>query len=220
MARGRARRAAARRASRARSRRSSRRSAPAVIDRAASHRSHSRPRGRSRRARPQSRPPSQARLMPPWPPGKRSPAYVGRGHEDPERAAARDDPRVGACRRQDRRPGAQAGSAEGPRGAHRRDAPEPPMQAAYKPSAPKGVTDDYRCFLLDPQAGGRLVRDVGADRARSAEDRPPRDPLPRRRRRRSRTRRRSTAGDAGPGWSCFGGTGLPAGRRRAGSPTR
>ena len=24
------------------------------------------------------------------------------------------------------------------------------MPGAYKPSAPKGVTDDYRCFLLDP----------------------------------------------------------------------
>ncbi len=24
------------------------------------------------------------------------------------------------------------------------------MQASYEPSAPKGVTDDYRCFLLDP----------------------------------------------------------------------
>ncbi len=24
------------------------------------------------------------------------------------------------------------------------------MPTAYRPSAPKGVTDDYRCFLLDP----------------------------------------------------------------------
>ena len=35
------------------------------------------------------------------------------------------------------------------------------MQTAYRPSAAKGVTDDYRCFLLDPkQAGDAFVTSV------------------------------------------------------------
>jgi hypothetical protein len=84
------------------------------------------------------------------------------------------------------------------------------MQAAYKPSAPKGVTDDYHCFLLDPkQAGDSFVTS-----ARIEPGQPKvvhhvilfRVPA-------SQVADAKTldAGDAGPGWSCFGGTGLPAG---------
>ena len=42
------------------------------------------------------------------------------------------------------------------------------MQATYTPSAPKGVTDDYRCFLLDPKQAGDTFGDVGPDRARAS----------------------------------------------------
>ena len=84
------------------------------------------------------------------------------------------------------------------------------MQATYMPTAAKGITDDYRCFLLDPkQAGDSFVTSarivpgqpkivhhvilfkVGAAQLADAK--------------------RLDGGDAGPGWSCFGGTGLPAG---------
>ena len=134
----------------------------------------------------------------------------GAEQQDPERAAARVDPRVGACRREDRRPRSQADGTERPGGASGRGPPRPEDAGTYTPSAPKGITDDYRCFLLDPkQAGDSFVTSarivpgqpkivhhvilfqVGAAQIADAK--------------------RLDGSDAGPGWSCFGGTGLPAG---------
>ncbi|HYI74999.1 MAG TPA: hypothetical protein VEW90_06970 [Gaiellaceae bacterium] len=157
----------------------------------------------------------QARLMPPWPPGERSPAYVGQAARtltDRQRATL-----VAWATR--------GGKVDGPaRRAARPKAPEVRqgeklvnmrMQAAYKPSAAKGLTDDYRCFLLDPkQASDGSVTSVriepgqskvvhhvilfrvspGQIAAAKGLDRE----------------------SSGPGWSCFGGTGLPAGDAGAG----
>ena len=152
----------------------------------------------------------EAGLMPPWPPGKRSPAYVG---QDTRTLSAQQRAVVLAWAR-------AGGKVDGP--ARHPATPQGPdvragetllnlrMQATYRPSAPKGVTDDYRCFLVDPA----LARDsfvtstriepgqpkivhhvilfrVGAAQVAAAKS--------------------LDAGDAGPGWSCFGGTGLPAG---------
>lgn len=152
----------------------------------------------------------EARIMPPWPPGARSPAYVGqdtRMLSTSQRAAILAWANAG-------------GKIDGP--AQPPKAPEQPevregetlldlrMPVAYRPSAKKGVTDDYRCFLLDPKqtddvsvtsariepGQARVVHHVIMFRtsasqigaARSRDDSSP-----------------------GPGWSCFGGTGLPAG---------
>jgi hypothetical protein len=149
-------------------------------------------------------------LMPPWPPGKRSPAYVG---QDTRILSAQQRSAILAWAR-------AGGRTDGP--ARRPAAPKGPevragetlldlrMQAAYTPSAPKGVTDDYRCFLVDPRQSSdsfvtsariepgqpKIVHHVilfrvGADQVAEAK--------------------RLDAANAGPGWSCFGGTGLPAG---------
>ncbi|HLG08428.1 MAG TPA: hypothetical protein VI409_07145 [Gaiellaceae bacterium] len=152
----------------------------------------------------------QARVMPPWPPGARSPAYVGQDERilsTPERVAILAWAKAG-------------GKVDGP--ARRPRPPKPVelsdgeslldlrMPTAYRPSAPKGVTDDYRCFLLDPkQADDTAVTSARIDpgqpkvvhhvilfrieQAQIAEG------------------KRLDAATAGPGWSCFGGTGLPAG---------
>jgi mono/diheme cytochrome c family protein len=152
----------------------------------------------------------ETRLMPPWPPGRNSPAYVGQDSRilsGEQRAALLAWARAG-------------GKVDGP--ARKPAAPKGPevrpgekllnlrMQAAYKPSAPKGVTDDYRCFLLDPQQAGdsfvtsariepgqpKVVHHVILFRVPALQ---------------LGEAKQLDAGDAGPGWSCFGGTGLPAG---------
>jgi mono/diheme cytochrome c family protein len=149
-------------------------------------------------------------LMPPWPPGKASPAYVGQDARilsSSQRAAILAWARAG-------------GKVDGP--ARKPAAPKGPevragekllnlrMQATYKPSAPKGVTDDYRCFLLDP----KQARDSFVTSARIEPGQPRvvhhvilfRVPAPQ-----VADAQQLDNGDAGPGWSCFGGTGLPAG---------
>ena len=149
-------------------------------------------------------------LMPPWPPGKASPAYVGQDARilsSSQRAAILAWARAG-------------GKVDGP--ARKPAAPKGPevragekllnlrMQATYKPSAPKGVTDDYRCFLLDP----KQARDSFVTSARIEPGQPRvvhhvilfRVPAPQVAEAQQLDNR-----DAGPGWSCFGGTGLPAG---------
>jgi hypothetical protein len=84
------------------------------------------------------------------------------------------------------------------------------MPAAYRPSAPKGVTDDYRCFLLDPGLATdgsvtsvqiepgqpKVVHHVILFRVAPAQ---------------VGSAKTLDAKSTGPGWSCFGGTGLPAG---------
>ena len=152
----------------------------------------------------------EARLMPPWPPGRASPAYVG---QDTRILSAQERATILAWAR-------AGGKVDGP--ARKPAAPKGPevragekllnlrMQAAYKPSAPKGVTDDYRCFLLDPRQAGdsfvtsariepgqpKVVHHVILFRVPAAQ---------------LGEAKALDAGDAGPGWPCFGGTGLPAG---------
>jgi hypothetical protein len=97
----------------------------------------------------------QERLMPPWPPGGGSPAYAGEAERtltDRERATlvawADAGGRVDGPALEPRaQPGVQVHSGE--------TLLRLRMQAAYRPQAPAGATDDYRCFIVDPQ----LARD-------------------------------------------------------------
>jgi hypothetical protein len=152
----------------------------------------------------------QTRLMPPWPPGKASPAYVGqdtRTLSAAQRATILAWVRAGAkVDGPARRPAAQTGPdvRAGETLLNLR------MQASYKPSAPTGVTDDYRCFLLDPkQAGDSFVTSARIEPGQPKVVhhvilfRVPASQL-------AEAKRLDSSG-AGPGWSCFGGTGLPAG---------
>ena len=152
----------------------------------------------------------QANLMPPWPPGKRSPEYVGQSSRIlsvQQRTSIVAWARAGGkIDGPARKPTAQ----KGPEVRQGEALLDLRMQATYMPTAAKGVTDDYRCFLLDPkQAGDSFVTSarivpgqpkivhhvilfkVGAAQLADAK--------------------RLDGGDAGAGWSCFGGTGLPAG---------
>jgi hypothetical protein len=151
-----------------------------------------------------------ARIMPPWPPGPASPDYVG----EAERTLS------AAERSTILRWARNGGRASGP------GAGKPPLQkpdlrpgerqldlampSAYRPSAKKGTTDDYRCFLLDPKltddasvTSARIVpgassvvhhvilfRVDAAARAQAQE---------------------LDVASRGPGWTCFGGTGVSLG---------
>jgi mono/diheme cytochrome c family protein len=152
----------------------------------------------------------EAGLMPPWPPGNRSPEYVG---EDTRKLSAQQRATLLAWAR-------AGGKVDGP--ALKPAAPPGPevragetllnlrIQAAYTPSAAPGVTDDYRCFLLDPKQGmdsfvtsariepgqQKIVHHVILFRVAPGQ-------VP--------AARTLDAKSSGPGWSCFGGTGLPAG---------
>ena len=152
----------------------------------------------------------QANLMPPWPPGKRSPAYVGqetRILSAEQRSTILAWVRAGAkIDGPARKPAAQ----QGPEVRAGEKLLDLKMQAAYTPSAPKDVTDDYHCFLLDPKQS----EDSFVTSARIQPGQPrvvhhvilfrvPADQVA--------SAKKLDAGDAGPGWSCFGGTGLPAG---------
>ena len=152
----------------------------------------------------------RARVMPPWPPGARSPAYVGQSERtlsSDERATILAWAKAG-------------GKVDGP--APRPLPPEPvavrdderlvevAMPTAYRPQAEPGTTDDYRCFVLDP----KLMQDVsvtsariepGASRVvhhvilfRVAPDQ-------------RAEAARLDAAERAPGWKCFGGTGLSGG---------
>ena len=148
--------------------------------------------------------------MPPWPPGGRSPAYVGQAART---LTAQQRATIVAW-------ATKGGKVDGP--ARKPAAPQGPevrsgekllslrMQAAYRPSAPKGVTDDYRCFLLDPKQSGdgsvtsvridpgqpKVVHHVILFRVAASQ---------------VAAAKSLDGGDSGLGWSCFGGTGLPAG---------
>ena len=157
----------------------------------------------------------QARVMPPWPPGRRSPAYVGQAARTlsaQQRATivawAAKGGKVDGAARQPAVP-ARPGARPGEKLLNLR------MQAAYRPSAPKGVTDDYRCFLLDPKQAGdgsvtsvriepgqaKVVHHVILFRVAAAQ---------------VSAAKGLDRESSGPGWSCFGGTGLPAGDVGAG----
>jgi len=151
----------------------------------------------------------QARLMPPWPPGARSPAYAG---EQERILTARERAAIVTWAK-------AGGKIDGPAGKPR---PQQPVQVrpgesrldlrlatAYRPSAAKGVTDDYRCFLLDPKLSAdgsvtsariepgqrKVVHHVILFRVAKAS---------------VAEAKRLDQASSGPGWSCFGGTGLPA----------
>jgi Copper type II ascorbate-dependent monooxygenase, C-terminal domain len=152
----------------------------------------------------------QAGVMPPWPPGKRSPAYVG---QETRVLSAQQRAAILAWARAGGRVDGPVGKPATPRGPEVRTGEKLlnlRMQATYRPSAPRGVTDDYRCFLLDPGT----ATDSFVTSARIEPGQPkvvhhvilfrvPRDQVT--------SARGLDASDAGPGWSCFGGTGLPAG---------
>ena len=151
-----------------------------------------------------------ARVMPPWPPGARSPEYVGQSERT-----------LSAAQRATILAWARAGGrVDGP-ALGRKPLDQPPpragesthrlrMPAAYRPHAGRGATDDYRCFLLDPKLTGdasvtsaRIV--PGASKAvhHVILFRVPPSQVA--------NGKRLDASASGPGWGCFGGTGLPAG---------
>jgi hypothetical protein len=152
----------------------------------------------------------RARVMPPWPPGNRSPRYAG---EQDRTLSSRERATILAWAR-------AGGHADGPAQGRKPTPPAQPragesvlrlrMPGAYRPRAPKGVTDDYRCFLLDPKLGrdasvtsariepgaAKVVHHVILFRVGQAQ---------------VAEARRLDTGSAGPGWGCFGGTGLSPG---------
>jgi hypothetical protein len=151
-----------------------------------------------------------ARIMPPWPPGPRSPAYVGQGERT---LSAAERTTLLAWAR-------GSGRVDGPALGRKPLQPIPPragettlrlrMPTSYRPRAARGATDDYRCFLLDP----KLAADASVTSARIEPGRPKIvhhvilfrvDPS------QVAAAKRVDAGSRGSGWSCFGGTGLPAG---------
>jgi mono/diheme cytochrome c family protein len=148
-------------------------------------------------------------VMPPWPPGKASPRYTGQEHRTltaaerktlltwlAQGAKAPASSPIGSAPETDAKP--VAGETVRTVGIGR----------PYTPRSSGGATDDYRCFLVDP----KLDQDVFMT---SARIRPGVaslvhhvilfrvDPGA------VAAARRLDAAGSGPGWSCFGGTGLP-----------
>jgi hypothetical protein len=149
----------------------------------------------------------EQRLMPPWPPGPRSPAYVG---ESARTLSAAQRATILAWVR-------AGGKVDGPALGVPPKEPVPVgpgesvlelrMPAPYRPSAPKGTTDDYRCFLLDPRTSG----DVSVTSARiepGARKVVHHVILFRIARSQVAEAKLLDTKDAGQGWSCFGDTGL------------
>ena len=150
------------------------------------------------------------RRMPPWPPGPRSPAFAD---QDERTLSARERATILAWARAG---GRVDGSARGIRPLTQVALREGEslldlrLPAPYRPRAAKGVTDDYRCFLLDPgldedvavtsariePGAARVVHHVILFRVAPAQ---------------VEAARRLDAAAPGLGWTCFGGTGLPAG---------
>ena len=148
--------------------------------------------------------------MPPWPPGGRSPSYVG---EEVRRLTARERATIVNWAR-------AGGRVDGPGRKPLRPTTTPVpagerlldlgMPAAYRPRAPRGTTDDYRCFLLDPKLPGdsavtsarivpgaaKIVHHVILFRVTRAQ---------------VAQAKELDREDAGQGWTCFGGTGLSLG---------
>jgi hypothetical protein len=153
-------------------------------------------------------------LMPPWPPGPRSPQYVGedtRKLSATERKTILDWVRAGA--RLDGPPLRPLPAAPVPVRAGE-SVLRVVMPATYKPTSRNGATDDYRCFLLDP----KLTQDVFVTSARI-------DPgatrvvhhviLFKETPAQAAEARQLDAASPGLGWSCFGGTGVAIGSSAA-----
>jgi mono/diheme cytochrome c family protein len=152
----------------------------------------------------------QAGVMPPWPPGKRSPAYVG---QEARVLSADQRKTILAWARSGARidgPARKPAAQRGPEVRSGESLLDLRMRAVYKPAAARGVTDDYHCFILDPKRTGdsfvtsariepgqpKVVHHVILFRVPASQ---------------AADATKLDAADAGPGWSCFGGTGLPAG---------
>jgi mono/diheme cytochrome c family protein len=157
----------------------------------------------------------EAERMPPWPPGPRSPVFVGQGERT---LSGRQRATILAWAR-------AGGRVDGPARTTRPQRPAPVrpgesllslrMPAPYRPSPAKGTTDDYRCFLLDP----RLSEDASVTAAQIVPGRPRlvhHVILFRVAREQVADAERLDAASPGPGWPCFGGTGISGGG--AGSP--
>ena len=149
-------------------------------------------------------------VMPPWPPGRRSPSYVG---ESDRTLSAGQRATIVAWARAG---GKIDGPARPPRPATKPEVHpgetllDLRMPRAYRPSAAEGVTDDYRCFLLDPeQSTDGFVTSARIDPGQPSVVhhvilfRVPPDQVD--------AARKLDSASTGQGWSCFGGTGLPAG---------
>ena len=149
----------------------------------------------------------QAGVMPPWPPGGQSPAYAGESERTlsgRERATLVtwalaggrvDGPALGA------RPEPGVTLRQGETLLRLR------MRGSYRPKAPAGATDDYRCFLVDP----KLVRDAFVTSVRIQPGQPKVvhhvilfrvDPS------QVSEAQGLDAAAPGQGWRCFGDTGL------------
>jgi mono/diheme cytochrome c family protein len=158
--------------------------------------------------------------MPPWPPGRRSPAFAGQRART--LTEAERDTLVRWARGQLLRPGAprdRTPVGPPPRAGDRAVAGETVRvlrpREPYLPRATGGAADDYRCFLVDPG----LKQDVLVTSARIEPGVaalvhhvilyrvPPRAVA---------AARARDAASPGPGWSCFGGTGLETDLRGGG----
>jgi Copper type II ascorbate-dependent monooxygenase, C-terminal domain len=152
----------------------------------------------------------KAKIMPPWPPGPASPDFVGQ-----------ETRQLTAQQRSTILSWANAGGKASGTGAGKAPAVKTDVRAgervldlgmptSYRPTAKTGVTDDYRCFLLDP----KLSEDVYATSARI---------VPRARSivhhvilfrihaESGADAKRLDAASPGTGWSCFGGIGVSGG---------
>jgi hypothetical protein len=152
----------------------------------------------------------QAKLMPPWPPDSRSPAYVG---EETRRLTGSERATILSWARAGGRVDSHPLAPLPPSGVPVREGEsvlQVAMPASYRPRSVNGATDDYRCFLLDPKLAG----DVSVTSARiepgaakvvhhvilfrvAAEQ--------------VAEAKRLDAKAPGLGWGCFGGTGLSLG---------
>jgi Copper type II ascorbate-dependent monooxygenase, C-terminal domain len=148
-----------------------------------------------------------ARLMPPWPPGLASPAYVGqetRILDASQRAAVLAWARAGGPVDG---PATPAPAVTNPPPREGETTLELPLPQPYTPQAKNGATDDYRCFLLDPgltanafvtsarivPGAAKIVHHVILFRVEPAQ---------------VAEAERLDRASPGLGWSCFGGTGI------------
>lgn len=150
--------------------------------------------------------------MPPWPPGPASPRYAGQSLRT--LTATERGTLLRWARAQLTRPGAPRGRTKvgtPPRAATAARPGEKTLDlrlpAAYTPRATGGATDDYRCFLLDPQ----LQQDAFVTSARIEPDQAAvvhhvilYRVLPGS----LDDARRLDAAAPGQGWTCFGGSGV------------
>ena len=157
-----------------------------------------------------------SRVMPPWPPGRASPDYVG---QEQRQLTAKERSAILAWARAGGKASVDPGRVPAPK-IEVRPGERPltlPMRSMYTPKAKNGATDDYRCFLLDPKLADdsfvtsatirplarSIVHHVILFRISAAD--------------RSEAQHVDQA-SPGPGWSCFGGPGIPGALRLDDAP--